>query len=127
MLNDPLSNVMSNMLNAEKIGKKTCILRPSSKVIKAVLTIMKNHDYIESYEDDAVEKTIKIKLNGSINKCGSIKPRYTVKKEEYEKYEKRYLPSKLMGFLVVSTSKGIMTHRDAKEKGYGGRLIAYFY
>ncbi len=127
MLNDPLSNTLSNMLNAEKIGKKSCSLKPNSKIIQAVLKIMKENDYIAGYENNNEEKKIVIKLNGSINNCGSIKPRYTVKSKCYEKYEKRYLPSKLIGFLVVSTSKGIMTHKDAKEKGLGGRLIAYFY
>jgi len=125
MLNDPLSNVLSNMLNAEKIGKKNCTLKPNSKIIREVLKIMKEKGYIADFVSNDEEKTITITLNGSINNCGSIKPRYNVKKEE--EYEKRYLPSKSVGFLIVSTSKGVMTHKDAKEKGLGGRLIAYFY
>ena len=64
---------------------------------------------------------------GNINKCGSIKPRYNIKKEDYEKFEKRYLPAKDFGFLIVSTSKGVMSHMEAKEKNIGGRLLAYFY
>ena len=64
---------------------------------------------------------------GTINKCGVIKPRLGVKKNNFEKFEKRYLPSKDFGFLIVSTSKGLMVHNEAKEKGVGGNLIAYCY
>jgi len=64
---------------------------------------------------------------GRINDCGVIKPRFPVKKNEFEKWEKRYLPSPDVGLLVISTSKGVMTHREAKELGIGGVLLAYVY
>ena len=66
-------------------------------------------------------------LKGNINKCGVIKPRHAVKKDEFEKFEKRYLPAKNFGILIVTTPKGIMTHYEAKELGIGGRLLAYMY
>lgn len=50
-----------------------------------------------------------------------------MKLPEFEKFEKRYLPAKNMGIIMVSTSQGITTHRMAKEKKSGGRLIAYCY
>jgi len=46
---------------------------------------------------------------------------------EYEKWEKRFLPAFDFGLLIVSTSQGVMTHKEAREKGIGGRLIAYVY
>ena len=58
---------------------------------------------------------------------GAIKPRFAVKATEYEKFEKRYLPAKGFGILIVSTVKGLMTHYEAKQQGLGGRLIAYCY
>ena len=60
-------------------------------------------------------------------KCGAIKPNFSVKKDGFEKFEKRYLPAKDFGVLIVSTSQGIMTHVEAKEKKLGGKLIAYVY
>ncbi|MDZ4226799.1 MAG: 30S ribosomal protein S8, partial [Candidatus Pacearchaeota archaeon] len=60
-------------------------------------------------------------------KCGVVKPRFPVKLDEFEKFEKRYLPAKNFGIIIVSTSNGIMTHIEAKEKKLGGRLIAYIY
>ena len=62
-----------------------------------------------------------------MNKCNAIKPRYNVTKNKIDKYMRRYLPSKDMGIIIVSTNKGLMTHIDAYDKNIGGALIAYFY
>ncbi|MBU2561300.1 MAG: 30S ribosomal protein S8 [Nanoarchaeota archaeon] len=128
-LNDPLSNLMSKILNYEKVGKKECVMKPTSVVIKKVLDILNAEGYVGKYEevDDGRGKYIKISLLGNINKCGSIKPRFAVTVDNYEKFEKRFLPSKDFGLLIVSTSQGMMTHYAAKEKNLGGRLIAYCY
>jgi len=129
MLNDSLANVLSNILNAAKSGKGSCTARPSSKLIEQVLTIMQGNRYVGSYEiiSDGKGNTVKINLIGRINKCGAIKPRFSVKKEDYEKFEKRFLPAKDFGVLIISTPKGLMTHQEAKEKNLGGKLIAYIY
>ncbi len=128
-LNDPLGNVMSKINNYENIGKKKVQINNNSKLITEVLKVMKDNKYIGSYneiQDDKVNKII-LNLLGNINKCGVIKPRYKVKKDEFEKFEKRFLPAKDFGILIVSTSAGIITHKDAKEKSTGGKLIAFVY
>ncbi len=129
MLNDTLATALSAILNREKIGNKECVIRPSSKMIKEVLKIMNDNNYIGSFEEIVTSKgnLLKVNLLGNINKCGAIKPRYSVKGNEYEKFEKRYLPAKDFGIICVSTSKGITTHTEAKKKNLGGRLIAYCY
>ena len=129
MLNDTLANTLSNMLNAEKVGKKSCLAKPSSKLIIKILDIMKHHGYINSYEvlDDGRGGIISISLNGRINKCSAIKPRFSVQLDEYKKFEKRFLPAAELGILIVSTTKGIMTHHEAMEKKMGGKLIAFVY
>ena len=128
-MNDILSAALSNIFNAEKIGKQSCLVRPISKTVKVVLEIMKNNNYLGEvkYTENNRGGIAKITLLGALNKCGSIKPRYNVKRTEYEKFEKRYLPAKDFGFIIVSTSKGVMTHNDAKSNNLGGRLLAYFY
>lgn len=90
---------------------------------------MHKHHYIGKYDviEDNKGGIIVINLTGGFNKCGVIKPRFSVKKDGYEKFEKRFLPSKDFGLIIVSTPKGIMTHLEAKEKGLGGKLIAYAY
>jgi small subunit ribosomal protein S8 len=129
MLNDPLAAALSKMLNAEKIGKRELLIKPASKVIKEVLTLFNNHNYVGTFEeiDDGKGGVLKVNLLGNINKCGVIKPRFATKHNAFEKWEKRYLPSKDFGVIIISTSKGIMTHYQAKEQKVGGKLIAYCY
>jgi len=129
MMMDPLADLLTTIRNAERTGKKEISFKPSSKLIKEVLEIMKKHNYIESYEivDDGRGGIVRIKLSGRINECKVIKPRYSCKIDEFEKFEKRFLLSRDLGIIIVSTPKGLMTHREAKEKGIGGVLIAYVY
>ena len=129
MLNDSLADVMSLMLNNEIIGKSECLLKPVSKIIKELLRVMKENGYIGNFKEvqDSRGNYIQLSLLGNINKCGVIKPRYSAKNTEFEKFERRYLPAKNLGILFVSTPKGIMTHYDAKAKKIGGRILAYCY
>ncbi|MFH1409845.1 MAG: 30S ribosomal protein S8 [Nanoarchaeota archaeon] len=128
-MNDPLANAMSKILNAETAGKKTCSIKPFSKMIKTVFAVMNDHMYLGSYEEkaDGRGNMLELALLNRINKCAAIKPRHAVTATGFEKFEKRYLPAKNMGIIIVSTPKGMMTHHQAKEKGIGGRLIAYCY
>ena len=129
MLNDPLSNVMSLILNNELIGRQECLIKPVSKVVKEVLKVMKENGFIADFKEieDSRGNYIKLNLTGSINKCGVIRPRYSIKNNDFEKFERRYLPAKDLGILIISTPKGIMTHYDAKSKKTGGKLLAYCY
>ncbi len=129
MLNDPLSNVLSKILNAEKVSKRTCTIKPISNTIKKVLTIMQEKRYIGGFEEvkDGKGNFIKVNLIGQLNKCGAIKPKYPVRRDQFERFEKRYLPAKDFGIILVSTNKGIMTHIEAKEKKLGGILLVYCY
>ena len=128
-LNDPLANVLSNIINCEKIGKHELIVKPSSKFILSILNVLQQNRYVGEFKEEKVSggTAINIKLIGAINKCGVIKPKYAVKIDNFTKYEKRYLPARGFGILLVSTSKGLITHEEAKEKKLGGRLIAYCY
>ena len=121
--------MMSLILNNEAIGRSECLIKPVSKIIKELLRVMKENGYIADFKEieDNRGNYIKLNLLGSINKCGVIKPRYSVKNTDFEKFEARYLPAKDLGILFVSTPGGIMTHYDAKSKKTGGRLLAYCY
>lgn len=127
MLNDPLANMMSIVLNNEVIGRSECIIKPVSKIMKDILKVMKENSYVSDFKEieDSRGNYIILNLTGNINRCGVIKPRYSVKNKDFEKFEKRYLPAKDVGILVISTPKGVMAHYDAKSKRIGGRLIAY--
>jgi small subunit ribosomal protein S8 len=120
---------MSKVMNCEKVGKKECLIKPSSTIIKKVLDVLNAENYVGKYDqiEDGKGGHLKLNLLGSVNKCGSVRPRFSVTMSTYEKFEKRYLPAKGFGSLIVSTSKGIMTHEQAKEKKIGGKLLAYCY
>lgn len=129
MLNDPLAAALAKINNAERAGKKEVILKPASKMLRRMLEIMNEHNYIGAVEEDQenTHTVLKINLLGRINKCNVIKPRFSTKLNSFQKWEKRYLPAKDFGFIVVTTPLGVMTHLDAKNKNVGGKLLAYCY
>ncbi len=126
---DPISDALINIKNNERATKKECVIRPASKLLGEILKVMQENGYIGTYEfvDDGRDGLYKASLLGKINECKAIKPRYSVKRNEFEKYEKRYLPSRDIGMLVVTTPKGVMTHASAKKEMVGGKLLAYIY
>ncbi len=77
--------------------------------------------------DNGKSGQFKIKLLGKINKCGAIKPRFSVGGAEFIAWEKRFLPAAELGILLVSTSQGVITHKEAKKKNIGGKLLGYVY
>ena len=129
VMNDTLGNALSLINNYELLKRDEVLIKPCSILIKSILTILKDKGYISEFNelDDGRGNYLKVRLTRGINKCGVIKPRYSVKRDEYEKFEKRYLPSKDFGILIVSTQNGLMTHFSAMEKSLGGRLLAYVY
>ena len=90
---------------------------------------MKENKYLNAYDIITEEKggLLKVTLAGTINKCGAIKPRFSLTKKNYELFKKRYLPAKGFGLLIVTSSQGVMTHKEALTKGIGGKLLAYCY
>ncbi|MDI6819368.1 MAG: 30S ribosomal protein S8 [Candidatus Hodarchaeaceae archaeon] len=129
MLMDPLANALSTIRNYERARKREVIVAPASKLIADVLRVMQQENFIGEFEfiDDGKAGKFRIQLLGKINSCGAIKPRHAVKRGDYEKWEKRYLPATGFGILVVSTPKGVMAHVQAREQGTGGRLLVYVY
>jgi small subunit ribosomal protein S8 len=129
MVNDPLADALNTIRTHEMTGKSECTLTPASGIIREVLLIFQQKGYIGEFEfmDNGTSGEFKVRLLGKVNSCGVIKPRFAVKKAEWNKWEQRYIPGKGFGLLIVSTPKGIMTNDDAKGKGTGGRLIAYIY
>lgn len=129
MLLDPLADALSTIKNAEMTGKPDCTLRPASKLIGNVLKVMKEKGYIGDFEfiDDGKSGIFKVQLKGKINKCGVIRPRHAVANTDFEKWEKRYLPAKGFGSIILTTPDGVMTHSEARDNGIGGELLAYVY
>jgi small subunit ribosomal protein S8 len=94
-----------------------------------VLRIMQKNGYVGEFEfiDDGRAGKYRIQLLGRVNKCGVIKPRYAMKVTKIEDWEERYLPSRDVGVLIVSTPKGVVSHVEARTSKTGGRLLAYVF
>ncbi|MGC8623205.1 MAG: 30S ribosomal protein S8 [Candidatus Micrarchaeia archaeon] len=108
------------------IGKCTIA---NTKLLKALVEILKKNDYIKNYEEikDGKFTRLRIDLGNKINNIGVIKPRYAVSVSDIQKYETRYIPSKDFGILILTTSGGVITNKDARSMHVGGRLLAYVY
>ena len=85
--------------------------------------------YIGEFEivDDHRAQKIVIELNGRLNKCGVISPRFDVAVDEIEKWIVSLLPSRQFGHIILSTTYGIMTHEEARRKKTGGKILGFFY
>jgi small subunit ribosomal protein S8 len=128
-LTDPLANTLSNIYNNEERHKHECIVSPASKLIGKVLRVMQKNGYIGEFEfvDDGKSGKFIIQLLGRINKCGVIKPRFPVKFDDIETWERKFLPAREVGIIILTNPNGIISHKEAKEMGAGGRLMAFVY
>ncbi len=128
MFMDRFADAINTIKTNERIGRQECVV-DSTKLIKAVLDVMKKEDYIRGYEEFSEGHTRKLRvlLSNKINSIGVIKPRYSIGKKDMQRFESRYIPSRDFGVLILSTPLGMMTNRNARSQGVGGRLVAYVY
>lgn len=127
MIRDWLAAMLNDITNCRRSGKTRTIMTPVPKIAEEMLKLMKREGYIEDFsisEDKFKKAEITI---GKVHKCQAIKPRVFVNMKNMHGYVKRHLPSRDSGMLVISTSRGLMDHREAMEKRTGGCLIAYCY
>ena len=132
---DLISKTFNEIMNAMNAGKFELEASPVSNLLIDVLKIMKDEGYIDyslgkkkssSKKGNGEFPSVKIKVK-RLNECRAIRPRFHFQSDELEKYLRRYLPSRDLGIVIVSTDKGLMNHREAVERGFGGILLAYCY
>ena len=126
MSHDVVADALNMIKNAKKAKKDTVKIKRISNLLIEVLKIMKQKEAIKKYKINAEDKTLDITI-GDLTECRAIKPRFTCKVEDIEKYRRRYLPARQIGTMLVSTNKGLLTYEEAQEENIGGCLIAFFY
>ncbi|KAK7507591.1 hypothetical protein BaRGS_00001526 [Batillaria attramentaria] len=124
-----LADALRNIARAEQCGKRQVLIRPCSKVIIKFLTVMMKHGYIGEFEivDDHRSGKIVVNLTGRLNKCAVISPRFDISIRDLEKWTNNLLPSRQFGYIVLTTSGGIMDHEEARRKHLGGKILGYFF
>lgn len=125
---DHLADALNTLKTHEMVGQRTCRVR-ANKLLGEVLRLLKNKGYLKSYElvDDGRGGYFSVELDGRINNCGVINPRFPVKRHQWADVEQQHIPGVGIGMLIVSTSKGVMTNVEAEKHHIGGRLLAYVY
>ena len=126
---DPVADMLTRIRNA--LGAKHEVIDvPASKTKKAIAGILLKEGFIKGYEykDDGPQGVIRITLKYGSKEESIITGLKKISKPGLRVYAKKDDVPKVLGGLgiaIISTSKGIMTDRDARESGVGGEVIAY--
>ena len=129
MNTDPIADYLTRIRNAV-MARKDMVEIPSSKMKKAITEILYNKGYILDYKfEDGLPGNIKIALKyHPVSKMSAISTITRASKPGLRKYASAdELPrvQNGLGIAIVSTSKGVMTGRDAKKQSLGGEVLAY--
>lgn len=130
-MNDPIADMLTRVRNAHSASKPT-VAMPSSKKLIEIARIMQEEGYIIGYEIVKSEPrdTLEITLKYGEKKAKTIRGLKRISKPGLRIYAgKDELPRVLggLGTAVISTSRGVMTDRDARKVGVGGEVIAYIW
>ena len=124
---DPIADMLTRIRNANRVGRRL-VLIPKSKICTGIAQVLKDEGYIEDYDviADNTQGQIRVKLKYSLGGQKVIHSLDRASKHGRRVYSKvEELPNVLdgMGICVVSTSKGVMSDRKAREANVGGELL----
>ncbi|MDY0317247.1 MAG: 30S ribosomal protein S8 [Candidatus Izemoplasmatales bacterium] len=129
VMTDPIADMLTRIRNANQMKHKTVDV-PASKLKMEILNVLKQEGYITDFEriDDGVQGTLRISLKYLANDERVVRGLKKISKPGLRVYAKTDdLPKVLngLGIAIISTSKGLMTDRDARKNKIGGEVIAY--
>ena len=129
--NDPIADMLTRIRNANS-AKHASVDIPASNLKKQIAQILQDEGYIKSvdYIDDGLQGQIKIVLKYVQGKQPVIKGLKRISKPGLRVYARREELPKVLGGLgvaIISTSKGIMTDKEARNAGIGGEVLAYIW
>lgn len=132
MTTDPIADFLTRIRNAQMAGHRIVEI-PASNLKKRMTEILYNQGYILKYkfEDDSKQGVIKIALKyDAATKEPAIKTLERVSRPGLRQYSKPLDFKRMkngLGVAIVSTSKGVMTDKDAKAQNVGGEVLCYIY
>ena len=131
IMNDPIADMLTRIRNA-LIARHDTVTLPASNMKKAIAKILLDEGYVKSIDfiDDDVQGQIKIVLKYVQGKQPVIKGLKRISKPGLRVYARREELPKVLGGLgvaIISTSKGIMTDKEARNAGLGGEVLAYIW
>ncbi len=131
LITDPIADMLTRIRNA-LVAKHETVDVPASNMKLAIAEILQNEGYIKSYtvNKEGVEKMMTIVLKYGPNKQRVITGLKRVSKPGLRVYARKdKLPRVLngLGIAIISTSRGIMTDREARKLGVGGEVLAYIW
>lgn len=131
-VSDPIADMLTRIRNAIKARFDEVII-PFSKFKEEIAKILYEEGYIKNYDVLRNESTggfLKIYLKYNKNKSSTISGIKRVSKPSLRVYSEKGKVPKVMGGLgtvIISTSKGVMTGKKAKELGIGGEVVCYIW
>ena len=131
-MTDPIADYLTRLRNAIKAGHRVVEV-PASNLKKELTKILFDQGYILNYkfEENGPQGTIKIALKyDQTNHVNAIKNLERVSRPGLRKYAShKDLPRVLngLGIAIISTSKGVMTDKQAREENVGGEVLCYVY
>jgi small subunit ribosomal protein S8 len=128
-MTDTIADMLTRIRNA-LIAKHESVEIPASTMKKAIAQILVDEGYIKSFEviADAEKKTIRVQLKYGANKQRVIVGIKRISRPGLRVYARKDEMPKVLGGLgiaIVSTSRGVMTDREARKQGVGGEVLAY--
>jgi small subunit ribosomal protein S8 len=132
MTTDPIADFLTRVRNAQMAGHRIVEI-PASNLKKRITEILYNQGYILKYkfEDDSKQGVIKIALKYDlISKEPAIRTLERVSRPGLRQYAKPVEFKRVkngLGVAILSTSKGVMTDKDAKSQNVGGEVLCYIY
>jgi len=126
---DPIADMLTRIRNA-LVAKHDAVDVPASTVKKAIADILVAEGYVKGYElhENGVAKMIHIDLKYGPNRQRVITGLKRISKPGLRVYARKdQIPKVLngLGIAIISTSRGIMTDREARKQGVGGEVLAY--
>ncbi|NLM44285.1 MAG: 30S ribosomal protein S8 [Clostridiales bacterium] len=129
VISDPIADMLTRIRNANTVKHQTVDI-PLSNIKKAMAQILLDEGYIKDFEviEDGAQGTIRITLKYTANKGKVITGLKRISKPGLRVYAKKDEIPKVLGGLgiaIISTSKGIMTDKKARQEGLGGEVLCY--